>query len=147
MSDEFCPRCGFTHGEIMNLDLDGWPEHLPKPTEAPQMLQPHPVGVCCSPFKIGDKLFWDLDSADLDMPPLRVVFKELVEIESAHFKLMDNKWIKETEPRASVAKIMVDKNAVYPCHESHLGELLDRDLEVKISSLTPVEKWPVLEIA
>lgn len=107
----------------------------------------HPVGHCVSPFAIGDKLFWNLDLADPDMPPLKVVFKELVEIQFAQFSLHNNEWVQDGGPRPMIASVTVDPTGVFPHHDRLLGrELLERELEVPIGNLVPEHLWPVIEV-
>ena len=146
--DQLCPRCGFSCSELpISPTVNGWPEDLPTPPPLPKCASPHPIGVCCSPFEIGEKLYWNMDMPDEDMaPPIMVVFKELVEIQSAHFALQNNKWIKEGEPTATIARVGVVRKFVFPRHKRLFGDLLNHDLEVAIKSLTPVDLWPVIEL-
>jgi hypothetical protein len=141
-----CPRCGFvTVDQPEGIRVDT-PSGLNVPPLPPEAL-PHPVGVCCSPFEIGQKLFWNLDLVDPDMPPVVAVFKELVTIKGADFKFVDEKWVQEGSPRATIAAIRIDKKSVHPCHEMLLDEVMERDLEVPVENLTAYERWPVLEVA
>ena len=145
---ETCPRCGWAHSDAsLPMQIDGWPAGLPGPPELPRSALPHPVGICCSPFSIGDRLYWNCDGADDDMPPMSVFFKELVQIQSATFRLVDGSWVKEAEASPIIATVVPDKARVYPCHVELFGEVLDRELEVSITSLTPQDSWPRLEIA
>ena len=129
------------------MNIDGWPAGLPGPPELPRAALPHPVGVCCSPFSIGDRLYWDCDGADDNMPPLSVYFKELVQIQSATFRLVDGTWVQEAEGCPLIASVVPDKKRVYPCHVDLFGDVLERELEVSITSLTAEHLWPRLEIA
>jgi hypothetical protein len=96
---------------------------------------------------IGQRLYWNMDYADPDAPPLRVVFKELVEIQSAIFSLHDNEWVKESEAKPTVVSVLVDPTGIYPQHEKIYGRaLLERPLDVQIESLTCEENWPVIEV-
>ena len=132
----------------MPLEIKDWPAGLPTPPALPTDAQPHPVGVCCSPFEIGDALFWDLNGADGNMPPLRVRFQELTSIQSAEFALIDNKWIKTGEPIAEIVSVVICQDSIYPCHRSLFPEdLFENDLEVLVTRLTLVDLWPVLELA
>jgi len=143
-----CPRCGWAHSDQpVPTSVVDWPEDLPTPPPLPTEALPHPAGRCCSPFAIGDLLYWNCADALQDGPPLRVLFKELVEIQGADYQLQDNKWVREGEPCPMIATVLVDNKAIYPCHVDLFGlELLDRELEVKIENLTPVTAWPVIEI-
>lgn len=143
-----CKRCGWRcaepPAEPQWAELDeGRLVKLP-----PDMTSPHPPGMCNSPFVIGQKLYWNLDLADPDLPPLRVVFKELVEIKSAVFTLLNGDWMKESDARPSMCSIVVDMAAVFPEHVEIFGEdLLKRPIDVLIENLTPEEHWPLLEVA
>ena len=147
MEDMTCSRCGFfLEGEVALVEIEGWPvgvAHPPLPVEA----HPHPAGVCCSPFKIGDMLWWDLDLLEQDLPPLRVFFKTLTSIESPEFKLESGEWVQRGVRRAEKALVQVVKSSVYPCHEDLLGIASTEAIEVYVSGLTPLDRWPVLEVA
>lgn len=147
MTSTTCPRCGFISVKAEGgIKIEGLPADTKLPP-LPSSAQPHPVGVCCSPYEIGQKLYWNLDLADPDMPPVQVLFKELVSIEGANFNLVEGKWVQDGRPRAAICAVKIDKKTVHPCHAPILDEVVERDLEVPVENLTAIERWPVLEIA
>lgn len=142
-----CPRCGFvTTHQPDGIPVSGLPEGVTAPP-LPESAQPHPVGVCCSPFGIGEKLYWDMEGADPDLPPVQVVFKELLSIEGAEFRLTDGKWEQEGSPQAVSASVVVMGKSIFPCHQKLLDGMAGKEVEATVKSLTPVARWPVLEVA
>jgi len=143
-----CPRCGWAHSEQpVPTVIEDWPEGLPTPPPLPAEALPHPAGSCCSPFSIDDLLYWNLDLMLPDAPPLRVFFKALIEIQGADFFLAGGKWVQEGTPVPVLATVVVDPKSVYPCHEAALGiSLANREFDVTIRSLFPMEAWPTIEI-
>lgn len=140
-----CKRCGWKCDAPAPQWMEGDEGRLIKlPAE---LASPHPAGQCNSPFIVDQPLYWNMDLAVPDLPPLRVFFKEIVEFESAVFTFQGNDWVKESEAKPSVVSVLVDMRAVYPEHEEIYGrELLENPIEVRVDSLTSVETWPVLEV-
>jgi hypothetical protein len=111
------------------------------------MVNPHPLDGCNCPFDVGQRLYWDMDLSDPDLPPLLVIFKELAEIQSAIYVLKDGEWVKEEDAKPTVASVVVDQNSIFPQHEALYGrDLLARPIDVMISALTPSDRWPVIEV-
>jgi hypothetical protein len=141
-----CKRCGWRCDEQeprWMQDDEGQLVKLPV-----EMTTPHTRDECNSPYVVGQTLYWDMDLVDPDLPPIRVVFKEVVEFESAVFVLHQSEWVKERDARASVVSVLVDMKAVYPQHEKIYGrEILEKPIDVKVESLHPVETWPMIEVA
>jgi len=107
-------------------------------------MNPHPVGSCCSPFAVDDQVYWDLSGADLDLPPLRASFRELVGIGGPNYHLEGNEWILDGEPKPTAAEICVESDSILPEHHRLFGDMLKKPFDVGIDHLTALNKWPVL---
>lgn len=128
---KICPRCGWDCTQV-----EGTPGGPPVET--------HSLGQCVSPFMIEDRLFWAID---MDLPPVRVIFQELAEVQSAEFSLCDGQWEKTSDARATIATVLIDPTSVRPEHIRLVGEnVLDGELDILISDLTRESVWPVIEV-
>jgi hypothetical protein len=140
-----CKRCGWKCAADM-------PEAPWTETDDGRLLKlplevatPHPIGTCNSPFFVNQALFWDLDQAAPDLPPLRVFFHELIQIESAQFTLVNNDWVKETEAEPVIATVMADPDWIFPEHFEIYGEeVLKRPFALRLSTLVAEEAWPCM---
>ena len=146
---EICPRCGFSCSSAeFSTEVKDWPENLPHPPNLPETAHPHPVGVCCSPFEVGEKLY--LVTPNHDIAPILVRFKMLTEIASANYRLEDDKWIQTGPPEASTATIRVLPEGFFSCHKVELRvdseEFLTQDVDVPVAMLHKVDTWPTIEI-
>jgi hypothetical protein len=143
---EICPRCGFSCSDVeFSTEIKNWPNHLPTPPDLPKTAHPHPVGVCCSPYEVAQKLY--LVTPNKDIAPLLVRFKLLTEIESANFKLEDNEWIQTGPPKAFMATVRVLPEGIFECHKTvYDSSFLEGDIEVPVTMLNKVETWPTIEV-
>ena len=148
-STHICPRCGWDCSEKpVTVNFEGWPDNIPTPPPLPpEAVQHHPIGVCPCPFEIGQKLYWDMDGADPDLPPLLVMFKKMAEIECAHYEFLDGDWVRRTEPKPRLAVVRAVASGTFECHKELFGEALERELTVTFNSLTPEDHWPIYEVA
>jgi hypothetical protein len=141
---EACERCGWIHAPTEQPQIVNWPEDIPSPPPLPALINPHPIGRCCSPFAIGDALYWDMAGANPDLPPLKVRFTELTEIGGPSYHVENDEWVLDEEPKAITAEIVVVKEDVLQEHVMLFGCALHNPFLVKIENLTPLARWPVL---
>lgn len=143
MNQDMCPRCGFNYGADVSLtEIKGWPEGISFPP-LPSTAHPHPVGVCCSPFILGEQLWYCVDP---DGPPAKVIFMELVGINAPSFDLKGTEWVQVSSRKAVTASVIVDPMSIQPWHEEHFGDKISSRFEVSINELTRLDFWPVLEV-
>ena len=140
-----CERCGWeqdSNDPPAPPEIEGWPEFLPPPPPLPDLGSPHPVGVCPSPWKIGDVLYYDMAGGFPDLPPIRAYFAGINSFSSPSYYLDGDSWVVE-EPGYALngAKIILDKKSVHP-DLPYTGD--ETGMVVLFANLTAAERWPVI---
>jgi hypothetical protein len=85
---------------------------------------------CHSPFEIGDSVWWDIQGACPDLPPVRGLFVGL----SDYFE-------EKGQPAGAMLKIIPD--SVLKEHVEAMPSVFSNEqITVPCANCTPIERWP-----
>jgi len=133
-----CERCGLQVSD--ELPRIGWPEDPSWPPLPPEA-NPHPPERCCSPFAIGDDLYWDLGGRLPDLPPVSVVFLGLTEFDGPTFRLEEGAWVEQDPLRLIAARVAIDPES--HAYEAAREEGYDPEaFDVLFEELSLAADWP-----
>jgi hypothetical protein len=139
-----CERCGWDFARPHNIPepkLPGW-KLPPLPP-----YKPHPIGLCPSPFAIGDTVYWNLAGRDDDLPPIRGRFSCLTAFVGPEYDLNNGVWREKMRPIPSKGVFEIDGSSVSAQHINLLGSQLQEEwrcFPVDLEDIVPAAHWPTV---